>query len=174
MTRWLSTVHSFHCLVLSLAQTPFELSKEPGYSLLLVLLLSQLGLLGCSSGGATPRFLHLFRFGYVVFHGANGVIDLPLPGFGYYTTYLRKKRMCPTWEMELLCKLWRTCTGKQAWLRQNKSRQTKVRGRMWKEVMVACRTRKFNGCLGHSQMCWNHKRDSCNYNLLCLLDGWLW
>lgn len=67
-------VHSFHCLVLSLAQTPFELSKELGYSLLLVLLLSQLGLLGCSSGGATPRFLHLFRFGYVVFHGANGVL----------------------------------------------------------------------------------------------------
>lgn len=92
MTRWLSTVHSFHCLVLSLAQTPFELSKEPGYSLLLVLLLSQLGLLGCSSGGATPRFLHLFRLGYVVFHGANGVIGLPLPGFGYYTTYLKEKR----------------------------------------------------------------------------------
>lgn len=106
MTRWLSTVHSFHCLVLSLAQTPFELSKELGYSLLLVLLLSQLGLLGCSSGGAPSRFLHLFRFGYVVFHGANGVNDRPPPGFGYYTTYLKgEKKICPTWETELLCNL---------------------------------------------------------------------
>lgn len=173
MARWLSTVHSFHCLVFSVAQTPFELSKEPGCTLLLVLLLSQLGLLGCSSEGATLRFLHLFRFGAVVFHGANGVIDLSVPGFGYYTTCL-KKQTSPKWEMELLCNLWLACTRKQAWLRQNKSRQTIVRGRTWKEVMVVCGTKKFNGCLGHLQICWNHKRDICNYRLLCLLDGWLW
>lgn len=57
MTRWLFTVHSFHCLVLSLAQTPFELSKDPGYSFFLVP--PSLELLSYCSGGATPGVLHL-------------------------------------------------------------------------------------------------------------------
>lgn len=42
MTRWLSTVHSLHCLVHSLTQTPLEVSKDSGYSFPLALL-TQLG-----------------------------------------------------------------------------------------------------------------------------------
>lgn len=74
VTRWLFTVHSCHCLVLSLAQTP----SEPG---LLFLSRPSLKLFAWRS---YVRISAPFGLEPDVF---NGVTGLSVPGLSYYSTY---------------------------------------------------------------------------------------